>query len=107
MGKESACNAGDQGSVPGLGRSSGEGNGNPFQYPQRENHTDRGAWQDTVHGIARVGHGLATKSPSPELLLRANGTLYVNYLQELILKRKYSSNLFCYLYKVWFLLKFL
>ena len=41
-GKESACNAGDLGSVPGLGRPSGEGNGNPFQYSCLENSTDRG-----------------------------------------------------------------
>ena len=52
-GKASAYNAGDQGSIPGLGRSSGEGNGNPLQYPHLENPTDRGAWQDTVHGIAQ------------------------------------------------------
>ena len=42
-GKESACNAGDQGSIPGLGRSPGEGNGNPFQYSFLENPKDRGA----------------------------------------------------------------
>ena len=51
--KESACNAGDQGSVPGLGRSSGEGNGNPDSVPAWE-FMDRGAWQgnkelDTTH----------------------------------------------------------
>ena len=62
VGKESACNAGDPGSIPGLGRSPGEGNGNPLQYSYLENPTDRGAWQATVHGIARVGHNLATKS---------------------------------------------
>ena len=42
-GKESACNAGDQGSVPGSGRSPGEGNGNPLQYSCLENSMDRGA----------------------------------------------------------------
>ena len=62
VGKESACNAGDPGSIPGLGRSPGEGNGNPLQYSYLENPTDRGAWQATVHGIARIGHNLATKS---------------------------------------------
>ena len=41
-GKESACNAGDQSSIPGLGRSPGEGHGNPFQYSCLENSTDRG-----------------------------------------------------------------
>ena len=58
VGEESACNAGDPGSIPGLGRSSGEGNGNPCQYSCLENLMDRGAWQTTVHRIARVGHDL-------------------------------------------------
>ena len=52
-GKESACNAGDPGSIPGSGRSSGEGNGNPLQCPCLENPTERGAWQTTVHGVAK------------------------------------------------------
>ena len=43
-GKVSARNVGDQGSIPGLGRSPGEGNGNPLQYSCLENPTDRGAW---------------------------------------------------------------
>ena len=50
---ESACNAGDIGSVPGLGRSPGVGNGNPLQYSCLENPKDRGAWQATVYGVAR------------------------------------------------------
>ena len=45
--KESACNAGDPGLISGLGRSSGEGNGNPLQYSFLENSMDRGAWQAT------------------------------------------------------------
>ena len=61
VGKESACNAGDLGSIPGLGRSPGEGNGNPRQYSCLENPMDRGAWWATVHGVTRVGHDLATK----------------------------------------------
>ena len=51
-GKESACNAGDPGSIPRLGISPGEGNGNPLQYACLENSMDRGNWQATVHGIA-------------------------------------------------------
>ena len=43
-GKESACNVGDQGSIPGLGRSLGGGHGNPLQYSYLENLMDRGAW---------------------------------------------------------------
>ena len=50
-GKESACNAGDSGSIPGSGRSPGEGNGNPFQYSCPENSMDRGAWLATVHEV--------------------------------------------------------
>ena len=51
--KESVCNAGDPGSVPESGRSSGEGNGNPFQYPCLEDSMDRGAWWAVVHGVAK------------------------------------------------------
>ena len=54
--KESACNAGDLGSIPELGRSSGEGNGNLIQYSFLENSMDRGAQWATVHGSQRVGH---------------------------------------------------
>ena len=59
VGKESAYSAGDLDSVPQLGRSPGEGNGNPFQYSCLENPKDRGAWQATVHWVARVGHNLS------------------------------------------------
>ena len=52
-GKASACSAGDPGLIPGLGRSSREGNGNPLQYSRLENPMDRGAWQATVHGVAK------------------------------------------------------
>ena len=51
--KESACSAGDLGSIPGLGRSSGEGNGNPLQYSCLENPMDRGAWWAMVHGFTK------------------------------------------------------
>ena len=52
-GKASVYNAGDPGSIPGLGRSAGEGNGNPLQYYCLENPMDRGAWQATVHVVAK------------------------------------------------------
>ena len=52
-GKESACDAGDLGSIPGLRRYPGEGNGNPLQYSCLENSMDRGAWWATVHGVAK------------------------------------------------------
>ena len=52
-GKVSAHNVGDPGSIPGLGRSPGEGNGHPLLYSCLENPMDRGAWQATVHGVAK------------------------------------------------------
>ena len=54
--KESDCNAGDLGSILGLGRTPGRGHGNPLQYSCLENTMDRGAWQATVQGSQRVGH---------------------------------------------------
>ena len=48
-----ACNAGDLGSIPGSGRSPGEGNGNPLQYSCLENPMGGGAWWATVHGVAK------------------------------------------------------
>ena len=53
MVKAGAYNAGDLGSIPGLGRSTGQGNGNPLQYSCLENLMDGGAWKATVHGVAK------------------------------------------------------
>ena len=52
-GKESACNTGDLGLIPGARRSPGEGNGYPLKYSCLENSMDRGAWQITVHKVAK------------------------------------------------------
>ena len=52
-GKESACNAGDVGLIPGLGRCPGEGNGNPLHCSCLENSVDRGVWQAIVHEVAK------------------------------------------------------
>ena len=52
-GKEAACNAGDLCSIPGLGRPPGEGNVYPAQNSCLQNRMDRGAWQATVHGVAK------------------------------------------------------
>ena len=52
-GKAFAYNVGDPGLIPGSGRSSGEGNGNPLQYSCLENPMDRGTWWATVHGVAK------------------------------------------------------
>ena len=65
-GKESAAKAGDTrdaGSIPGPGRSLGEGNSNPLQYSCLENPMERGICLTTVHGVARVRHNLAIKPP--------------------------------------------
>ena len=51
--KESACSAGDLGLISGLGRSPGERNGDPLQYPCLENLMDTGAWWGAVHGVAK------------------------------------------------------
>ena len=66
--KDSACNAGDLGSIPGLGRSPREGNGNPLQCYCPENPMDRGAWQATVHGVSRVGHDLVTEERETDII---------------------------------------
>ena len=58
-GKESVCNVGNLGSIPGLGRSPGEGNAYLFQYSCLENPMDGGAWQATVHGVAKSGTRLS------------------------------------------------
>ena len=68
-GKKSACNAGDLGSIPDSGMSPGRGHGNPFQDSCLENSMDRGIWQDTVHGVAKIQTRL---------------TLSVSYLTEII-----------------------
>ena len=61
-GKESACNAGDMGLIPGLRRSPGEENGNPLQYSCLGKPLDRGTWRATVHGITEDSHhNLPTK----------------------------------------------
>jgi len=51
--EESACHLGEPGLFPGLGKSSGEGNGYPLQYSSLKNSMNRGAWQATVHGVVK------------------------------------------------------
>ena len=62
--KESACNAVDPGLIPGLGRSPGEGNGNPLHYSHLENSVEGGAWQATVLGVAKCQTRLSTHTPA-------------------------------------------
>ena len=61
-GKESACNVGDLGSIPGSGRSPGEGNGNALWYSCLENPMDREAWRATAHGVAKSHVGLSNRA---------------------------------------------
>ena len=75
-GKESACIVGDLGSIPGWGGSPGEGNGYPFQHSCLGNPMDRWAWQDTVHGVARIRHDLVTKPP-PYIFIEQFWKLYI------------------------------
>ena len=63
-GKESTCNAGDPTPIPRSGGSPGEWKGYPLQYSCLQNPMVRGAWQATVHGVARVRHDLPTKPPT-------------------------------------------
>ena len=58
-GQESACSVGDPGSIPGSGRSLGEGNGYPLQYSCLENPMDRGTWWASDHGVLERGTGLS------------------------------------------------
>ena len=76
--KESACSVGDLRSNPSLGRSPGEGNGNPFQYSCLKNFMDRGAWWATVHGVTKSRTQLSDFTlthcvPGPELVLSYEG----------------------------------
>ena len=87
--KNPLANAGDLrdvGSIPGLGRSSEEGKGNPFQHSCLENPMDRGAWRATVHGFQTAGHNLATKnkqytnqSPQPQYQHSKQGSELESY----------------------------
>ena len=65
VGEESACNAGDLGLIPGLGRSPEEGNGYSLTYSCLENSMDKETRQAIGHGVTRAGHSLVTKPPPP------------------------------------------
>ena len=78
--KESACNVGDPGSIPGSGRFPGEGNGNPLQYSCLENTMDRGAWWATVHGVTKSWTQLSTRTHTTYIVtLSLNLSLILSY----------------------------
>ena len=78
-GKESTCDSGDLGSIPGSGRSPGEGNGNPLQYSCLGNPMDRGAWWATVHGVMKSQTWLSDKhgytATSVRILIEPSGII--------------------------------
>ena len=78
-GKASDCNVGDLGSIPGSGRSPGEGNGSPFQYSCLENSMDGGAWQATVHGLAKSRTRLSSSIHSLNLGEMDGNIIYCSY----------------------------
>ena len=81
MVEESACDAGDVGSIPVLGRSPGEGNDNLLQCSCLENPMDREAWQATIHGVTRVRHNLATKPTIVFLKVHSKEIIFYKYYQ--------------------------
>ena len=102
-GKEASCNAGDLGSITGLGRSPGERNGNPLQYSCLENPMDRGAWQATVHGVPRIRHNLVTKPPPPRTYSIFHIILDFRLLQDIDYNSLcYTVNLCCLLHIYFF-----
>ena len=87
-GRVSVCNAGDLGLIHGSGRSPREGHRYPLQYSCLESPMDRGTWQATVHGVARVGHDWATTLPRAQYIPRYTLSLSLTLLSSFI------SNLF-------------
>ena len=81
-GKASVCNAGNMGSIPGFGRSSGEGNGTPLQYSWLENPMDGGAWWAAVHGVARSRTRLRDFTSIDKLLPRFSSLHQVDLMGE-------------------------
>ena len=80
-GKESTYNAGDLSLIPVLGRSPGEGNGNPLQYSCLDNSMDRGAWWATVYGVAKRQTWLSDKQRTlSEQIFTSSDILYAQFL---------------------------
>jgi len=94
--KESMCDTGDLGSIPGSGRSPGKRNGYPLQYSCLENSMDRGAWRASVYGVPRIRHSLSTKPPPPPQLFRNTGHAFEIWdirKKDVKMKEKPTNNL--------------
>ena len=83
--KKSACNPGDLGLIPELGKSPGEGNSYPLQYSCLENSMERGALWAPVHGVARIAEELATKLPPSFFFFLSYKYLYYCQIQHVSL----------------------
>ena len=110
--KNLPANAGDVGSVPGLGRSPGEGHGNPFHYSCLENPMGRWVWQSTVHGVTRVRHNPVTMQPPPmlkvEILPRAKKLMYSFAIDSEIINESfndYTNTCICIYLSLWILIQ--
>ena len=91
-----ARDAGDSGRIPGLRRSPGEGNGNPFQYSRLGNPMDRGAWRATVHGVAKESDMTqATEHAS----MHSHTHTYICILKVLLFLKMYYGNSLSPIYK--------
>ena len=82
--KESTCNAGDLGLIPGLGRSCGGGHDNPLQYSCLENSMDRGAWWATVHRVTKNWTQLSDKAQHTLSLHVIYGTTYLSEAEKML-----------------------
>ena len=87
----SACNAGDQGSIPGSGRFYGEGNGNPLQYSCLETSGNRGAWWATVHGISKSWTQLSNTHTYTHTQLIQSDHFFIDFSQILSMSNKISA----------------
>ena len=97
-GKHSACNAGDPGSIPGSGKSPGEGNGYAPQYSYLENPLGRGTWQATVHGVTKSWTRLSTHTEKqPKFYRNSHGFLPILKLNN-IWKLRLSNFTFTFLF---------
>ena len=92
--KESACCAGDLGSIPGSGRSTGEGNGNPLKHSCLENPMDRGAWWAVVHGVAKSWAQLShIKEGGLHFIKTKNPQIFIKEIQDYDFSHTYVN--FC------------